>query len=414
MKFWPFRSSIETRADEPPDDSVADTDAVLHALWSGASSGSVAVTGAEALRVPAVANAVRVISEAAATLDVRIMERDAQGVETEDREHPIGILLRGDVNPWSAGFDLIRDLTADALTRDWGGLAYVNRVRGELREIVRYQPAAISVQYDPWTAEPTYRIEGKLVDARNIVHVRGSFDRSPLSLAAEAIGVARQMEKHAGNFFRNGAVPSVVVLNKTVPGTSGAKKQIKGWKETFSGPEASGRTAFLWEDATIQQLALNSVDSQFLELRKFQILEIANAFRVPPSMLYQLDRATWSNSEQMGREFLTYTLEPWLRSLETALGRALLTREERRRFRISFDRDDLTRADLTARATAISTLVSSEVLNKNEGRDWLGLGPRAGGEEFGNPNINPKADGGVPKAGATPPKPDDEAANGPE
>jgi HK97 family phage portal protein len=415
MRFWPRRSTVETRADEAPDDSVADTDGVLHALWSGASSGSVAVTGAEALRVPAVSNAVRVISEAAATLDVRILERGADGVETEDREHPIGILLRGDVNPWSAGFDLIRDLTADALTRDWGGLAYVNRVRGEIREIVRYQQAAISVTYDPWTAEPSYRIDGKLVDSKNILHVRGSFDRCALSLAAEAIGVARQMEKHAGNFFKNGAVPSVVVLNKLKAGEAGAKKQIKGWKETFNGPEASGRTAFLWDDASIQQLMLNSVDSQFLELRKFQILEIANAFRVPPSMLYQLDRATWSNSEQMGREFLTYTLEPWLRSLETALGRALFTREERRRYRISFDRDDLTRADLTARATAISSLVSAKVINPNTARTWLlELAPYEGGNEYGNPHINPNAEGGVPKTGETPPKPDDEADNGSE
>lgn len=413
MRFqWPFRSSIETRADEAPDDSVADTDGVLHALWSGISSGSVAVTGAEALRVPAVSNAVRVISEAAATLDVRIMERDAAGVETEDREHPIGILLRGDVNPWSAGFDLIRDLTADALTRDWGGLAYVNRIRGEIREIVRYQPAAIAVQYDPWTAEPTYRIEGKVVDSKNIVHVRGSFDRCALSLAAEAIGVARQMEKHAGNLFSRGARPSGVLTTPKSIGEKGVKAMLAAWKAAHEGGDNAGRTAILYDGATWSQQMLNSVDSQFLELRKFQILEIANAFRVPPSMLFQLDRATWSNSEQMGREFLTYTLEPWLRSLETSLGRALLTREERKRLRISFDRDDLTRADLTARATAISTLVSSEVLNKNEGRDWLGLGPRAGGEEFSNPAINPKAEGDLPKTMQTPPKPDDEDENG--
>lgn len=399
MWLWPFKSSetIETR-----DETVADPNGVLAALWSGnGGGGSVAITGAAALRIPAVAGAVRTISEAAATLDVRVMEVDSDGVETEDRSHPIGVLLRGDVNPWSAGFDLIRDLTGDALTRDWGGLAYVNRVRGELREVVRYQPAAISVTYDPWTAEPTYRIDGKIVDAKNIVHVRGPFDRCPLTLAAEAIGAAKVMEQQVSSFFRRGAVPGLVLRTKKSVGDEGTKKMLKAWTAAFSGPKDSGRTAVLWDDADVKQLALNSVDSQFLEMRKFQILEIARAFRVPPSMLYDLDRATWSNSEQMGREFLTYTLEPWLRSLETALGRALFTREERKRYRISFDRDDLTRADLTARATAISSLVSSEVLNRNEGRDWLGLGPRDGGEEFGNPHINTKPKG-------TPPAKDDE------
>ncbi|MBP2611404.1 phage portal protein [Agrobacterium pusense] len=386
MSWNPFKRTekIETR-----DENLKDEDGVLAALWSGMASGTVAISGAQALRVPAVANAVRVISEAAATLDIRIMERREDGTEEEDRNHPIGVLLRGDVNPWSAGFDLIRDLAADALTRDWGGLAYVNRVRGEIREIIRYQPQGISVTFDPWTGEPTYRINGQIVKTDSVVHVRGPFDKSPLTLAAEAIGAAKVMETHASNFFKNGATPGVVILNKKSLGDEGAKKMIAGWRKAFRQPSDSGKAAVLWDDADIKQLMLNSVDSQFLELRKFQIIEIARAFRVPPSMLFELDRATWSNSEQMGREFLTYTLEPWLRALETALARALLTREERKRYRISFDRDDLTRADLTARATAISSLISAKVLNPNEARGWLDLGPYEGGNEYGNPHINP-------------------------
>ncbi|WAJ30962.1 phage portal protein [Antarcticirhabdus aurantiaca] len=386
---------------------MKDEDGVLAALLSGSAVGGVAITGAEALRIPAVANAVRVISEAAATLDIRIMRMGEDGVETEDRDHPIGVLLRGDVNPWTSGFDLVRDLTADALTRDWGGLAYVNRVRDELREVVRYQPAAISVQYDPWTGEPTYRIDGRVVDSRNVLHVRGPFDRSPLTLAAEAIGVAREMEKHAGNLFRRGARPGGILRSPKPVGDKGVKAILKAWRASQEGGENAGRTAVLYDGMEWEQLALNSVDSQFLELRKFQILEIARAFRVPPSMLFELDRATWSNSEQMGREFLTYTLEPWLRALETALGRALLSREERQRFRISFDRDDLTRADLTARATAISSLVSAKVINPNEARTWLlELAPYEGGNAYGNPHINPN-EGGVLEAEETPPAAED-------
>lgn len=388
MNIWPFSKSekIETR-----DTSVADPDGVLEALWSGASSGSVAVSGAAALRVPAVASAVRVISEAAATLDIKIMERADDGVETEDRSHPVGVLLRGDTNPWSSGFDLIRDLVADALTRDWGGIGYVNRVGDQIREIIRYQPQAISVSFDPLTGEPAYRLNGALVPSRNVIHVRGPFDKSPVNLAAEAIGAAKVMESHASNFFKNGAIPGIVILNKKSLGDEGAKKMLAGWRRAFSRSTDSGKAAVLWDEADIKQLTLNSVDSQFLELRKFQILEICRAFRIPPSMLFELDRATWSNSEQMGREFLVFCLEPWLRSLETALGRALLSREERKRFRIVFDRDDLTRADLTARATAISSLISAKVLNPNEARSWLDLGPYDGGEEFGNPHINPNA-----------------------
>ncbi|MDR6101010.1 HK97 family phage portal protein [Agrobacterium larrymoorei] len=388
MKIWPFSRSenIEQR-----DANVADADGVLSALWSGAASGAVGISGAAALRVPAVANAVRVISEAAATLDVRIMERDDKGVETEDKTHPVGLLLRGDVNGWTSGFELIRDLTAGALTSDAGGLAYVNRVGDDVREIIRYQPSAIAVQFDPATGEPTYRINGNIVPARSIIHVRGPFDKSPLTLAAEAIGAAKIMESHASSLFKNGARPGGAIETPKSLGDEGVKNMMRAWRAAHEGADKTGKTAILWDGAKFNPFTFNSVDSQFIEMRRFQILEICRAFRIPPSMLYELERATWSNSEQMGREFLTYTLEPWLRALEAALARALFSRADRDRFRILLDRDDLTRADLTARATAISSLISAKVLNPNEGRAWLDLAPYSGGEEYGNPHINPNS-----------------------
>ncbi|MCO6178824.1 phage portal protein [Ciceribacter sp. RN22] len=392
MKLWPFSRSekLETR-----DANVADEDGVLEALWSGAGAGAVAVSGASALRVPAVASAVRVISEAAACLPVRIMERAEDGTETEAVNHPIGILLRGDVNPWTAGHELIRDLVAAALIRDYGGMAFVNRIGDEVREIVRYQESTISVQYDSRTGEPAYRIEGTVRPAGEILHVRGPFDKSPVTLAAEAIGVAREMERHAGNLFRKGARPSGVIQfpDKASISPQAIKRMMESWRAAHEGSDNSGKTAALFSGGVFNAMTFKSTDAQFLELRKFQILEIARIFRVPPSMLFELDRATWSNSEQMGREFLTYTLEPWLRIIETSFSRALFTREERMRYRILLDRDDLTRADLTARATAISSLISAKVLNPNEARGWLDLARYDGGDAYQNPHINPTTPG---------------------
>lgn len=385
MKIWPFSRSAPI---EQRDSSVTAPDAVMEALWTGSASAASPLSGASALRVPAVAAAVRVISEAAATLYVRVMERGEDGTETEDKNHAVGVLLRGDANSWTSGFELVRDLTAEALTRDWGGMAWVNRVNGEIREVIRYTHAAMAVAYDPRTGEPTYRLDGQVIDPRNVIHVRGPFDRCALTLAAEAIGVAKEMERHAGSLFKNAARPGGVLETPKPLGDESVKKMLKGWSTTQQGSANAGKTPILWDGTTFRPITFNSVDSQFLELRTFQILEIARAFRVPPSMLFELDRATWSNSEQMGFEFLTYTLEPWLRALESALSRVLFSREERARYRIMFDRDDLTRADLTARATAISSLISAKVINPNEGRSWLDLAPYTGGEAFSNPHIN--------------------------
>jgi HK97 family phage portal protein len=153
----------------------------------------------------------------------------------------------------------------------------------------------------------------------------------------------------------------------------------------------------LYNGGTFNPLTFSSVDAQFLEMRRFQIEEIARAFRVPLGLLYEMTRQTWSNMEQATREFLVFSLEPWLRALEACLARALIAPDDRGTVRIRFDRDDLTRASLTERATAINSLRASEVLSADEGRDWLDLPPRADGRgnTFENPNITtrPATDG---------------------
>lgn len=387
MRFWPFRSApTETKSA-----TLAEPDAELFELFTGIAPGSLAVSAATALTVPAVSAAVRVISEASASLDVYVERRDGTRW-TADDEHPVARLLHGSVNDWLSGFEFVRDLVAQALTSDAGGLAWVGRADGKPIEIIHYRPGTISVEYPEDTGEPVYRRGGFILPAADVIHLRSAFSRSPLSLAREAIGAAKEMEKHAGNLFKNGARPAGVIQ---IPGAigEGALARLKaGWRAAQEGSDNGGRTAVLHNGATFNPLTLASTDAEFLANRKFQVLEIARAFRVPPQMLYELDRATWSNAEQMGREFLSYTLEPWLRALEAALTRALISPDDRAATRIRFDRDDLTRASLTERATAINSLRASEVLSADEGRDWLDLGPRPDGKggEFANPNITVK------------------------
>lgn len=377
MNLWPF-----TRK------SLADPEDWLNSIFgiSTTNASGVAVSASSALRVPAVSAAIRTISEATATLDIKVVEIGANGVETPVPNHAVQSMLSGQANEWTDGFSLIRDLVIDALSHDTGGMAWVNWTNDKPAEIIRFPRGKIQVTYDQVTGEPAYRVGDTPTPSQNIIHLRPPFDRAPLTLAREAIGVAAVMETHAGRLFGTGAKPGGIIETEKAVGEKGVISMLKGWKAAHEGSDNAGKTAVLWDGAKWRQMTLNSVDSQFQELRLFQIQEIARAFNIPAPMLGDLSRATWSNSEQKGREFLSYCLEPWLRALEGALRRALFMPEERQRYAIRFDRDDLTRADLTARATAISSLISSRTLNPNEARSWLGLGPRDGGEEYANPN----------------------------
>lgn len=375
MRFWPLTTkSIESI----PDDDAA----ILHA-FTGSTPGA-GVTAQSALTVPAVAAAVRIISESCATLDLNIVEGDKPVAS-----HPALDLLRGQVNEWTSGFEFIRDMVAEALLHNIGALAWVNRPGDRPVEIINYERGTIQVQYEK-TRQPVYRLSGALTDAANIIHLRGPFDKCPIDLAREAIGATIVMEAHASRLFKNGARPGGVIEVPKGIGEKAWKAMKAGWRAAHEGPEKSGTTAILFDGATFKQMALASTDAQFLELRRFQIEEIARAFGMSASQLGDLTKSSYANASHKQLELIVYVIEPWLCALESAFDRALLSANERTTMRFRFDRDDLTRASLTERATAINSLIASETINPNEGRSWLGLAPYGGGAEFGNRNIAAK------------------------
>lgn len=376
-------------------------DEILDLLGSGiTTSAGVKVSIETALRVPTVAAAVRTIAEAVASLDVKVVEIGADSVETNRADHPAHALLTSEANDWTSSFELIRSLMVDALCRDPGGLAWVNWLNGRPVEIIRYQPGTIGVDRDTLTNEPSYRIQGRPTERQAILHLTGPFDKAPVTLAREAIGVAMVMETHAARLFGSAARPSGVISTSKQMGDEGVKRLLRWWKAAHEGAENSGKTAVLYDGATWTQTSLSSVDAQFQELRLFQLQEIARAFNVPSIIIGDLTRATWSNSAEMQRLFLLLCLEPWLKAMEGALRRCLFLREERKRFAVRFDRDDFSKVDLAVLATAVNSLIASRVVSPNEVRPWIGMPPGPSElDAFANPNTGANQ----PGSGETPP-----------
>lgn len=387
--MWPFKTAAPAVEEKSLPAGTASGDPDLYELFAGGTASGFGVSYGQALSVPAVQACIRAISEATATLPIAL-KRNVGGELVDVDNHPALPLVTRQANGWTDAFSFIRDLVAQSLTSDAGGLAWVNRVGGKPMEIISYVPGSITVEYDSkGTQEPSYRIAGRRLKAADVIHVRGAFSRCPLNMARDSIAVAYVIEQHIGNLFKQGARPGGVITTPKPVGEAGVAKMLAGWRAAFEGSANSGRTALLYDSATFSPMTFSSVDSQTLELLKEANLQIARAFRVPPSMIYELSRMTWSNFEAAGRDWITYSLMPWLRAVEGALDRALLSDEERGEYGFKFDIDDTTQADLTARSTAISTLITARVLNPNEARDWLGMPPRVGGDEFSNPAIEP-------------------------
>lgn len=384
------RSVVEEKAA-----SLATPDAFLLELFGVQPSASgVTVTPRSAMRCTAVRCAVQAIAEGIGQLPIEVFTVADDGSKTALVDHPVHALLADQANDWTSAADFKEQLTRDALLHG-NGYAFVNRVNGQPFELTRLDPESVQVDIDLATSEPIYRIVQhakvlRQIDRRDVLHIKapslnGVAGESPVMLAQDAIGLALVLERHAAQLFGNGAKPSGIL---SFPGNltpEGAAKAKAAWQASQGGTKAGG-TAVLDSGASFTPMTLTSTDAQFLELRTFAVQEIARVFRVPPHLLMELGRATWSNSAEMNRAFVDYSLRRWIAAWEGEVRLKLITPDERATLCAEFDLDDLLRADLGQRADAYQKLVAARVLNPNEVRALENRPPYAGGERFENPN----------------------------
>jgi HK97 family phage portal protein len=348
----------------------------------------VVVTPRTAMECAPVHCAVQAISEAMGQLPVNVSKLDSDGAKQPDTDHPAYALLHDAANNWTSASGFREEITRDALLYPHGGFAHIVRIDGgKPVELIRIDPELTPVAVKFVNSEPIYTIGDDQIDRQNILHIPSpSFNgRGLVNEGREAIGLAITLERHAARLFANGARPSGMISLKGVV-TPEALIKAKAAFQAAHGGNNSGGTAVIPADSEWQPITFTSVDSQFLELRNFAINEIARLYRVPPSLLFQLDRVTHTNAEQLGREFLNYCLMSWIARWEGEYFLKLFTPEERKIYTARFQTDEFLRADFLAQMEALGKGVAARIINPNEARDKIDLAPYVGGEKFENPN----------------------------
>lgn len=382
-RFRDFLADFQTKA--TPLSSAGALD--LFAPPAGASG--VSVNAETALRVPALAQGVAVISRSIGVLDVAVY-RDGPSGREKVADHPAARVLK-QPNAWTGETRMKTQLVADTLLHG-NGLLLVSRVRAEVRELHRLDPRSVTIDADTLTGMPVYRVtmaDGATVEygAGDIVHLRGpSVDGlrglGVVDLAREAIALALLLETHAARLFSSGAKPGGVLQ---VPGRldqAVLDRLRASFNSRYSGPSGAGRTMILENGVTFQAAQLTSVDAEFSACRAFQVVEIARALNLSPILLGDLSRATFNNSAEMRQAFLDATLLPVIEDAEDEFERVLLTPQERDAgYAIEFDTTNFVRADLEKRFAALKTGIESGVYTLNEARATEGLPPIEGGDQ---------------------------------
>ncbi len=382
MAFSNLKKAFGFKTEEK---AVSLTDMAAFELFGATpTTAGITVGPSSAMRVPAVACAVGLIADTIGSLPAKAYQRtDKQAAD----DHPAHRIVHDIANEWTSAEQLRTELTTDALLSG-NGYALVNRLTdGTPFELHRIDPGNVKPETAP-DGEPFYIIKTTGGDLQrsyqDVLHIQPFGGVAPITLAREAIALAIAFERHIGGVFANGGRPSGIIKSEKTMDHSTKLNIADSWFKNHSGNRAGG-TAILDEGMDYKPLSMTLADTQFAENRLEQIREIARAFRVPPTMLFELSRGTWSNTEEMFRQFHTVTLKPWLKQWAWAYSRVLLTPEEKASHYIEFVTDDLLTTDAAARATSYAQYRAAGVMTANDVRKGLNLPALAGGDELSNP-----------------------------
>lgn len=354
-----------------------------YSFYMGGSSAGKNVNERSAMQMTAVYSCVRILAEAVAGLPLHLYRYKEDGGKERAIDNNLYHLLHDEPNKEMSSFIFRETLMTHLLL--WGN-AYAQIIRngkGEVVALYPLMPNKMQVDRDEngelyyiytRSSEEAKTMEGVTVylTPRDVLHIPGlGFDGlvgySPIAMAKNAIGLAIATEEYGAKFFANGAAPSGVLEH---PGTIKDPSRLReNWNSTFGGSANSGKVAVLEEGMKYTPISISPEQAQFLETRKFQIDEIARIFRVPPHMVGDLEKSSFSNIEQQSLEFVKYTLDPWVIRWEQSLSRSLLNEDEKRKYFFKFNLEGLLRGDYESRMSGYATARQNGWMSANDIRE---------------------------------------------
>lgn len=383
------------QARDKPVDKAADAG---YSFLFGRTTSGKPVNERTAMQTTAVYACVRILAEAVASLPLHVYEYQDDGGKKLVHDHPLYYLLHDEPNPEMTSFVFRETLMSHLLI--WGN-AYAQIIRdgaGRVLGLYPLLPDKMEVQRDDKgniyyvysrnsDENPTFKEYGNIkLKAEDVLHIPGlGFDGligySPIAMAKNAVGMTLACEEYGASFFANGANPGGVLEHPGV--LKDPSKVRESWNSVYRGVNNAHKIAVLEEGMKYQQIGIPPEEAQFLETRKFQINEIARLYRIPPHMVGDLDKSSFSNIEQQSLEFVKYTLDPWVIRWEQSLQRSLLLSGEKGKYFIKLNVDGLLRGDYQSRMNGYAVGRQNGWFSANDIREMENMNPIPD-EEGGN------------------------------
>lgn len=362
----------------------------LDLLGAAPASSGVYVGEDSAMTTASVLACVRVLSFTMAMLPLPLYQKLDTGGKRKAIDHPLYYLLHDSPNNYQTAFEYRQQMMTNILLHgNHYSLIVRDKESGEIEQLLPFAyPARMEVQLFQDELRYSYRLdtgEIRLLYQDDVLHIKGLSTNGLLGLdliekAREPIGLALALQEFAAKFFKNGANLSGVLEHPGKLSTEAAERLRANWNKTYGGNNNSLKTAVLEEGMKFTKMGASPEEAQALESRKFQTLEVARIFGIPPHMIGDLERATFSNIEHQGIEFTTYCITPWATLIEQRISKQLLNQVERRLYFAEFSLEALMRGDYKSRQEGLNILRQNGVINANEWRAMENMNPIEGDE----------------------------------
>lgn len=386
-----------TLSPNPLDDSVF----YPLSFSSGQTGSGIYVTPETSMRLTAVYCAVNILSSAIGSLPLNVYEYTDEDSKKRLPKHPVHRILTRSPNGWQTAMEFRTMMAIHYLLR---GNAYakifIDR-EGVISKLEPLNPDRVRItQSNKGLPDYHYRrLDGTEVTYQRwqMLHIRGLssdgfYGMSPIEQCREAIGLACASEEYAARFYANDATPGGVLRHPETLDEEVHKRIKQSWKEAHAGSKKAHEIAILEEGMEFQPITLKPEDIQFMEARNYQVFEIARIFNLPPHMLKDLSRATFSNIENLDLGYVKHSLMPHLATFEQAFERDLLPRGKRDEnpddYKIDFDVDGMLRGDIKSRTFSYSVGIQNGWLSINDVRRKENLNPIPNGDVHFIPTNN--------------------------
>lgn len=333
--------------------------------------------GNDPLSIGTVYRCVNVVADSVAILPIQCLRRSGD-IYVEDTESDLNYLLNVQPNERMNAVDFWQMVVRYLLLK---GNAYIYPETNRKGVYTRLLLLTGSVSYN--VIEHTYYVQDSKAGLSGafsedeIIHLKnysvdGITGISTISYAAGVLATARTADDETLNRFANGGSVRGIVSNDRATSTAGygehQDEQLEGTAEDLDEKlnQNGQRIVSVPGQVAFTQLAMSSADMQFLETRKFTVKDICRFFGVPGTFVYDDTSNNYKSAEMANVAFLSTTLNPLLRKIETELLRKFVSKDGSALYRFRFDRSELYATDLEGKSKYQSSLIQNGVCTVNE------------------------------------------------